>query len=93
MRFSWDKVHAISEKIVDMLENDGEVTIHTSPREMESAVAGAINADLLEEDEIDAEVEGMLEQYRSEIDRGGMDVELIRRRFKDQIAKKRGFVV
>ena len=93
LRFTHDKIRSIAAKVVDMLENDPDATFLKPPRELEFAVAGALMADLEEEDEIDEEVERMLEQYQHEIDTERMDVELVRRRFKVQIAKKHGFVL
>jgi hypothetical protein len=93
MRFSRDKVFSIAEKIVAMLDADPDATLLTTDQEVVNAVAGAIFGDLEEEDDIDAEVERMLEEHQLQIDRENMDAELIRRKFKDQIARKRGFKI
>jgi hypothetical protein len=93
MRMSPRKIHALAEKIIGMLEDDREAEILTSRADAESAVAAAMTDDFEEEDDIDEEVDRMMEQYRSQIERENLDAETMRRRFKDQIAKKRGFVV
>lgn len=93
MRFSRDKIFSIAEKVVDMLDADPEATLLTNRQDAVNAVAGAIFEDLEEEDDIDAEVDRMLEEHQLQIDRENMDAELIRRKFKDQIARKRGFKV
>jgi len=93
MRLTRNKVHSLAEKIVAMLDEDPEAEYLTSRPDVESAIAGAILADLEEEEEIDGEVEEMLSEYQRQIEGQGMDAELLRRKFKDQLAKKRGFVV
>jgi len=93
MRFSRDKVFSIAEKVIDMLDADPDATLLTPRQDAVNAVAGAIFEDLEEEDDIDAEVDRMLEEHQLQIDRENMDAELIRRKFKDQIARKRGFKV
>jgi len=93
MRLSPRKIHSLAEKVVAMFEADPEAEFLTSIPEAQSAVAAAITEDFEEEDAIDEEVDRMMEQYRMQIETERLDVETMRRRFKDQIAKRRGFVV
>jgi hypothetical protein len=93
MRFSQAKIQALAEKIVAMLEEDREARLLESEDQLRLAAASAIVADLQEEDEIDEEVDRVMEQYQRQIDNEAMDVSLLRRKIKQQIAKKRGFEV
>lgn len=93
MRFSQAKIQALADKIVAMLEDDREARLLESADQLCLAAASAIAADLQEEDEIDDEVDRVMEQHQRQIDNEAMDVSLLRRKIKQQIAKKRGFEV
>jgi hypothetical protein len=93
MRFTQNKIHSLAAQVVDMLESDPEATLLAPGNEVELAVAGAIAADLREEDEIDEEVDAVLDEHEREIEIEGLDAKLLRAKIKRQIARKRGFKV
>ena len=93
MRFSPDKVHALAEKVVLMLEEDDATELLQPANLVELGVAGAISADLAEEAEIDEEVDEVMEKYQRQIEGERMDIGLLRRKIKLQIARERGFKV
>ena len=91
MRFTQNKIHALAEKIIDTLAEDAEAKFLAPRAELELAVAGAIAGDLHEEEEIEEEVDTVVQQYRLQIENEGMDEAVLRRKIKNEIARKRGF--
>jgi hypothetical protein len=95
MRLSEDKVRRIAERIVDELEAQGLVTYTTHTTEVRAlrvqAVYKVINADLAAEAAIDDEVERILSTYSRTLRPVEQDV--LRRKHKEEVARKRGFVL
>lgn len=95
MRLSEDKVRRIAERIVDELEAQGFVTYtaHTTTARASRvrAVYNIINTDLTAEAAIDAEVERILSTYSRTLKPIEQDV--LRRKHKEEVARKRGFVL
>ena len=93
MRFSPEKIHALAAKVVGMLEEDPGATFLQPVNQLELAAAGAISNDLKEEEELDEEVDRVMEKYQRQIEVERMDIGLLRRKIKLQIARERGFKV
>ena len=95
MRLSEDKVRRIAERIVDELAERGLVQ-YTQPGQdaralRVKAVYALIIADLEAEASIDAEVDRILETYSRKLLPVEQDV--LRRKHKEEVARKRGFVL
>jgi hypothetical protein len=95
MRLSEDKVRRIAERIIDGLAERGLVS-YTDPSPAArairvKAVYGVIVADLQAEEEIDAEVERILATYSRTLRPVEQDV--LRRKHKEEVARKRKFVL
>ncbi len=93
MRFGSDKVHDLARQVLELLREDPEVEFSSGEDAIRVAIGSAILDDLDEESEIDHEVDALLDQHAEAIDREDMDVGALRKKFKGQIARKRGFVV
>ncbi len=95
MRLSEDKVRRIAEQIVDGLASDELVTYtDTSPNARSrrvKAIYDVIVADLQAEEEIDAEVERILATYSRNLK--PVEADILRRKHKEDVARKRGFVL
>lgn len=95
MRLSEDKVRRIAERIVDTLSTEGFAGYtDTSPGGRASRVKTVYDivvADLRLEEEIDAEVDRILATYSRTLKPVEQDV--LRRKHKDEVARKRGFVL
>ncbi len=95
MRLSEDKVRRIAERIVDELAERGVVDYtdrHPTARAARvKAVYQVIIDDLQAEQEIDAEVERILATYSRTLKPVEQDV--LRRKHKEEVARKRGFVL
>ncbi|WP_276522331.1 DUF507 family protein [Kallotenue papyrolyticum] len=95
MRLSEDKVRRIAERVVDELAQQGLVRYTDPSRDARAvrvkAVYDAIMENLQTEAEIDAEVERILATYSRTLKPIEQDV--LRRKHKEEVARKRGFVL
>lgn len=95
MRLSEDKVRRIAERVVDELAHGGLVDYtdrSTGARSARvKAIYDTIMADLKAEQEIDAEVDRILATYSRALKPVEQDV--LRRKHKEEVARKRGFVL
>jgi hypothetical protein len=95
MRLSEDKVRRIAERIVDTLSKEGFAGYTDATPDGRAsrvkAVYDVIVADLREEEEIDAEVDRILSTYSRTLKPVEQDV--LRRKHKDEVARKRGFIL
>ena len=93
MRFSQDKVKDLAAQIVAMLEENPKIHTQVESKALGVAVGSVILDNLREEDDIDREVDELLRQHDHEIDAEDLDVETLRRKFRQEIARQRGFVM
>lgn len=95
MRLSEDKVRRIAERIVDELAEGGLVQYTQTGQDARAlrvkAVYAVIIADLEAETAIDAEVDRILETYSRKLKPVEQDV--LRRKHKEEVARKRGFLL
>ncbi len=93
MRMSQEKVKDLAAQIVKMLDEHPGVTLQEREEALRVAVGSVILDDLEEEDDIDREVDALLNEHAREIDSQSMDHETLRRKFRDEIARRRGFTL
>ena len=99
MRLSQDKIRRIAERLHDELAQQGVLEY----REQAGAKAGVgraarvkliydfILADILREEEIDAEVEKVLATYSRDLK--GTERDILFRKHKEDIARKKGYIL
>ncbi|ABU58856.1 MAG: DUF507 domain-containing protein [Roseiflexus castenholzii] len=99
MRLSEDKIRRIAERLHDELEQRG-LLMYKNPRGTPPGMGRAarvkaiydfIVADLKVEEEIDAEVERILSTYSREIK--GTERDVLFRKHKEEVARKRGYIL
>ena len=93
MRLSPNKIDFIAEKVLEMLERAPEIHIQTNPDLVYRVIADTFFDDMRAEEEIDAEVDELLKEYRGEIQAMDMDYGALRAKMKREIAKKKGFIL
>lgn len=93
MKLSQNKIEYLADRIVTMMQETGSIHLATNVDTVWKTVADAIYGNMREEDEIDAEVDALIEKHKREIRGLEMDVAELRRRFKREVAKKRGFTL
>lgn len=93
MRMSQEKVKDLATQIVKMLESHPAVHLQSGPDAVRVVIGSVLLDDLREEDEIDAEADELLRQHSKEIDSQQLDVDTLRKKFRQQIARQRGFVL
>jgi len=99
MRLSEDKVRRIAERLHDELAERGLLEYRepagarpgTGRAARVKAIYEFIVADLRVEEEIDAEVEKVLASYSREIK--GTERDILFRKHKEQIARRRGYIL
>jgi hypothetical protein len=97
MRLTEDKVRRIAERLHDELEQRGLLAYKEVPGARPGvgraarvkAIYDFIVADLKREEEIDAEVERILASYSREIK--GTERDILFRKHKEEVARKRGY--
>ena len=93
MRLSRHKIAHLSDRILKMIQDHGQVHIISNADLVTRAVDDVIYQNMREEDEIDTEVDGLLQQNINEIKAMEMDVGALRNKMKREIARKRGFTL
>ncbi|NJL04890.1 MAG: DUF507 family protein [Chloroflexaceae bacterium] len=99
MRLSEDKVRRIAERLHDELQQRQMLDYRDPPSSKRGAgrarrvkqIYDFLVADLQKEAELDAEVEKILASYSREIK--GTEYDIMFRKHKDEIARKRGIVL
>jgi hypothetical protein len=95
MRLSEDKVRRIAERIVDDLAAQGLVDYTTPGQNARAARVKAVYQliidDLVAEEEIDQEVDRILATYSRTLK--PVEEDVLRRKHKEDVARKRGFVL
>jgi hypothetical protein len=93
VRLSKFKIEYLSEKILKMIQEQGQIHIIANEDLVVRAAADTIYENILAEDEIDNEVDDLLKENYNEIKAMEMDVGALRQKMKREIARKRGFVL
>lgn len=93
MRLSPNKIEYLADKIVTMMQENGQIHLTSHVDTVWKTVADTIFANMREEQDIEDEVDKLLETYKSQIRTQEMDVGELRRKIKREVAKKRGFVL
>ena len=93
MRLSKFKIEYLSEKILKMIQEQGQIHIIANEDLVVRAAADTIYENILAEDDIDTEVDDLLKENYNEIKAMEMDVGALRQKMKREIARKRGFVL
>ncbi len=99
MRLSEDKVRRIAERLHDELEQQGVLAYKERPGSKPGEGRAArvkhiydfIVEDLRREEQIDAEVEEVLNSYSRELK--GTERDILFRKHKEEIARKRGYTL
>ena len=99
MRLTEDKIRRIAERLHDELEQRGLLAYKEAPRTRPGegraarvkAIYDFIFADLKLEEEIDAEVERILATYSREL--RGTERDVLFRKHKEDVARKRGYIL
>lgn len=93
MRLSKNKIAHLSDKILKMIQDHGQIHILSNTDLVTRAIDDVIFENIKSEDEIDAEVDALLKDNYNEIKAMEMDVGALRNRMKREIARKRGFTL
>ncbi len=93
MRLSPHKIDYLAEKLLRLMREHEGVAFNIEPDELERIIAWEITEELRIEDEIDDEVSTLLDQYERQIAHQDLDQMLLRRKLKQELARKRGYTL
>lgn len=93
MRLSPGKIEYLADKLLTLIQESKRIHVASNADTVHKVIGDTIFANMREEDEIDAEVDELLARHRAEIQVMEMDMAELRRKFKREVAKKRGFVL
>jgi hypothetical protein len=93
LRLSPNKIEYLADRIVTMMQEDPQIHLASNVDTVWKTVADSIFSDMREEEAIDAEVDELIAKHQSEIQVMEMDVGDLRRKFKREVARKRGFTL
>lgn len=93
MRIRPDKIHDLAAQVVAMMAAHPAVELVAPPDAVRVAVGSSIQSNLEAEEEIDREVDALMREHARQIDQQDMDADSLRHRFKQQIARQRGFTL
>lgn len=93
LRLSKHKIEHLSDKVLKMIQEHGQIHILSNADLVTRAVDDVIYENLKGEDEIDAEVDALLKENYNEIKAMEMDIGALRNKMKREIARKRGYIL
>ena len=93
MRLSQDKIHDLAGQIFRMMRDHPDIHVQASEDAIRVAVGSVITDDLQWEDDIDRQVDELITRHGDSIESQDLDVEALRRKFKQEIARREGFVL
>lgn len=93
MRLSPRKIEYLTEKLVSLMQEREGIFITGDDDELARIIGWEIEEYLKIEEEIDDEVDAVLDQYERQIQSGDMDQNILRRKLKAELAKKRGYTL
>jgi hypothetical protein len=88
-----EKVKHLAARIVEMMAAHEKVHLNEDPLAVQVAVGSVILDDLEEEDDIEREIDELLSKHARDIDQDDIDVEVLRKKFRSEIARRRGVVL
>jgi len=93
LRLSKHKIEHLSDRILKMIQEHPSIHIISNNDLVIRGIDKAIFENMVEEDEIDDEVDGIMRQNIHEIKAEEMDVGALRAKIKREMCRKRGFVL
>ena len=93
MKLSQNKIEYLADRLLTLLQEHDRIHLLSNVDTVWKTMADTIYGNLREEEEIDQEVDALIERHKGEIRGLEMDVADLRRKFKREVAKKRGFTL
>jgi hypothetical protein len=93
VRLSPNKIEYLAGRVLLLIQENPKVHLASNVETVQKTIADTIFANMREEDEIETEVDELLRTHKAEIQVMEMDLTDLRRKFKREVAKRRGFVL
>ena len=93
MRLKPEKVEDLCRQIVAVLKSDARVKMSVPGEQVELAIRKILLDDLQREDELMQEVDRIMASHRGQIAGKNIDVQIMRRKIRDQLVRQRKIVL
>jgi hypothetical protein len=93
LRLSPNKIEYLADRLLSIMQENAGIHLTSNVDTVWKTIADTIFANMREEEEIDAEVDDLIAKHKGEIQVMEMDVGELRRKFKREVARKRGFTL
>jgi hypothetical protein len=93
VRLSPNKIEYLADRVLLLIQEHPKVHIVSNVETVHKTIGNTIFANMREEDEIETEVDELLRTHKAEIQVMEMDLTDLRRKFKREVAKRRGFAL
>lgn len=93
MKLSEARIDKLSLEIIDLLAEQDDVRLQANDAELSMAIKQIMQDELTIEERLDAEVRGLLEEYRTDIAMGRMNYDDLFRRIKQRLISERRIVL
>lgn len=93
MRLSPRKIEYLADKLVRLMREHESVSSNVDEEELARIIEWEFTEELKIEDEIDDEVDKLLDQYDRQIMGQDLDRAVLRRKLKNELARKRGYTL
>jgi hypothetical protein len=93
VRLSPNKIEYLADRVLLLIQEHPKIHLTSNVETVHKTIGDTIFANMREEDEIEAEVDELLRAHKAEIQVMEMDFADLRRKFKREVAKRRGFVL
>jgi hypothetical protein len=92
VRLKPEKVDDLARKIADALRSESSVEL-LNPARIEHEVRRIIFDDLKREDDLNDEVDRIIQEHRAKIAGKNIDVQVLRRKIRDQLVRERKIIL
>lgn len=93
MRLKKEQIHKLSQAVLETLEKKSLIQAKTSRETLLTRIDQAITADMSAEDDLDAEAQKLLDQFRPQIASGQLNERELFLKIKRELAKKKKLVL
>lgn len=93
MKLSEARIDKLSLEIIDVLAEQEDVRLQADDAKLRAAIRAIMVDELTVEERLDAEVRGMLEQYRTDIAMGRLNYDDLFRRIKQRLIAERRIIL
>lgn len=93
MKLTIEQIERVTVKVMENLKAQGLVELKADEKTVLDKMVAVFEKDLLAEDALDREIEGMLDEHSSDVDSGSVDYRKVFNMVKNKLARERGLIL